>query len=154
MTDRQAPNLNHLWATLLIEELVRNGIDTFCVAPGSRSTPLVVAVARHTRVRSIVHYDERGAAFHALGYGRATGVPAVVLTTSGSALANVWPAVVEASLERVPLLVLSGDRPPELQDVGANQAMDQVKFFGGYVEWSATLPCPSTSIDPAVVLTT
>ena len=154
MSDLQAPNVNNLWATLLIEELVRNGIDTFCVAPGSRSTPLVVAVARHTRARSIVHYDERGAAFHALGYGRATGVPAVVLTTSGSALANVWPAVVEASLERIPLLVLSGDRPPELQDAGANQTMDQVKFFGGYAEWSATLPCPSTSIDPAVVLTT
>ena len=150
----QAPNLNHLWATLLIEELVRNGIDTFCVAPGSRSAPLAVAVGRHNGAWSIVHYDERGAAFHALGYGRVTGVPAVVLTTSGSALANVWPAVVEASLERIPLLVLSGDRPPELQDAGANQTMDQVKFFGGYAEWSATLPCPSTSIDPAVVLTT
>ena len=154
MTDLQAPNVNHLWATLLIEELVRNGIHTFCVAPGSRSTPLVVAVAGNDRARAIVHYDERGAAFHALGCGRATGVPAVVLTTSGSALANVWPAVVEASLERVPLLVLSGDRPPELQDAGANQAMDQVKFFGAYAEWSATLPCPSTRIDPAVVLTT
>ena len=81
-------------------------------------------------------------------------MPAVVLTTSGSALANVWPAVVEASLERIPLLVLSGDRPPELQDAGANQTMDQVKFFGGYAEWSATLPCPSINIDPAVVLTT
>ena len=154
MTDLQAANVNHLWATLLIEELVRNGVDTFCVAPGSRSTPLVVALARNDRARPIVHYDERGAAFHALGYGRVTGVPAVVLTTSGSALANVWPAVVEASLERVPLLVLSGDRPPELQDAGANQTMDQVKFFGGYADWSATLPCPSADIDPAVVLTT
>lgn len=150
----QAPNLNHLWAMLLIEELVRNGVDTFCVAPGSRSTPLVVALARNGRARSIIHYDERGAAFHAVGYARATGMPAAVVTTSGSALANVWPAVVEASLERVPLLVLSGDRPPELQDAGANQAMDQVKFFGGYAEWSATLPCPSADIDPAVVLTT
>ena len=150
----QAPNINHLWATLLVEELVRNGVDTFCIAPGSRSTPLVVAVARHPRARAVVHYDERGAAFHALGYGRVTGAPAAIITTSGSALANVWPAVVEASLERVPLLVLSGDRPPELQDAGANQTMDQVKFFGGYVEWSATLPCPSTDIDPAVVLTT
>ena len=150
----QAANLNHLWATLLIEELVRNGIATFCIAPGSRSTPLVVAVAQNDRARSIVHYDERGAAFHALGYGRATGTPAAVITTSGSALANVWPAVVEASLERVPLVVLSGDRPPELQDAGANQTMDQVKFFGGYVEWSATLPCPSTDVDAAVVLTT
>ena len=150
----QAAHLNHLWATLLIEELVRSGVDTFCIAPGSRSTPLVVAVAQNGRARSIVHYDERGAAFHALGYGRATGTPAAVITTSGSALANVWPAVVEASLERVPLLVLSGDRPPELQDAGANQTMDQVKFFGAYAEWSATLPCPSASIDLAVVLTT
>ncbi|MCY4487075.1 MAG: 2-succinyl-5-enolpyruvyl-6-hydroxy-3-cyclohexene-1-carboxylic-acid synthase [Deltaproteobacteria bacterium] len=150
----QAANVNHLWATLLVEELIRNGIGTFCIAPGSRSTPLVVAVARNPRARAVVHYDERGAAFHALGYGRATGMPAVVVTTSGSALANAWPAVVEASLERVPLLVLSGDRPPELQDAGANQTMDQVKFFGGYAEWSATLPCPSTDVDPAVVLTT
>ncbi len=154
MTDLQAANVNHLWATLLIEELVRNGVDTFCVAPGSRSTPLVVALARNGRARTVVHYDERGAAFHALGHGRFAGAPAAVVTTSGSALANVWPAVVEASLERIPLLVLSGDRPPELQDAGANQTMDQVKFFGGYAEWSATLPCPSTGIDPAVVLTT
>ncbi len=148
-----SPNLNHLWAELLIEELVRNGVDTFCVAPGSRSTPLVVAVARNNRARSIVHYDERGAAFHALGFGRITGMPAAVITTSGSALANVWPAVVEASLEIVPLLVLSGDRPPEFQDAGANQTMDQVKFFGDYVKWSASLPCPSEHIDPAAVLT-
>lgn len=149
-----AANLNHLWAGLLIEELVRNGIDAFCVAPGSRSAPLAVAVARHPQARGIVHYDERGAAFHALGYARAAGTPAAVITTSGSALANVWPAVVEASLERVPLLVLSGDRPPELQDAGANQTMDQVRFFRGYAEWSGTLPCPSADIDPAVVLTT
>ena len=149
-----AANLNHLWAGLLVEELVRNGIDTFCIAPGSRSAPLVVAAARHRQARGIVHYDERGAAFHALGHARATGTPAAVVTTSGSALANVWPAVVEASLERVPLLVLSGDRPPELQDAGANQTMDQVRFFRGYAEWSATLPCPSESIDPSALLTT
>ena len=150
----RAPNLNHLWTTLLIEELVRNGVDTFCVAPGSRSAPLSVAVARHDRARCIVHHDERGAAFHALGYARGSGVPAAVVTTSGSALANVWPAVVEASLASVPLLVMSADRPPELQDAGANQTMDQIGFFGDFVRWSANLPCPSTSVDPAVVLTT
>lgn len=150
----RAPNLNHLWTTLLIEELVRNGVDTYCIAPGSRNAPLSVAVARHGRTRCIVHHDERGAAFHALGYARASGVPAAVVTTSGSALANVWPAVVEASLEQIPLIVLSADRPPELQDTGANQTMDQVRFFGGFVQWSTCLPCPSTSIDPAVVLTT
>ena len=149
-----AANLNHLWAVLLVEELVRCGIDIYCVAPGSRSAPLTVAVARNPRARGIVHYDERGAAFHALGCARATGMPAAVITTSGSALANVWPAVAEASLERVPLLVLSADRPPELQDTGANQTMDQIRFFGQFVRWSTNLPCPSTSIDPAVVLTT
>ena len=150
----RAANLNHLWATLVIEELVRSGVVTYCIAPGSRSAPLTVAVARHNRASGIVHFDERGAAFHALGYGRATNTPAAIVTTSGSALANVWPAVVEASLDHVPLLVLSGDRPPELQDAGANQTMDQVKFFGGFVQWAASLPCPSTSIDPAMVLTT
>ena len=85
----RAPNLNHLWAALLIEELVRCGVDTYCIAPGSRSAPLAVAVACNERARGIVHYDERGAAFHALGHARATGVPAAVVTTSGSALANV-----------------------------------------------------------------
>ena len=107
----QAPNLNHLWAALLIEEFVRNGVDTFCIAPGSRSTPLVVAVARNGRARSIVHYDERGAAFHALGYGRVTGGPAAVITTSGSALANTWPAVVEASPRSVRLVAQRGPAP-------------------------------------------
>ena len=150
----RASNINSLWAALLVEELVRLAVDTFCVAPGSRSTPLTVAVARHQRVSSSVHYDERGAAFHALGYARATGKAAAVITTSGTALANVWPAVVEASLDRVPLIVLSGDRPPELQDTGANQTIDQVKLFGEYVRWSVTLPCPDTAIAPAVLLTT
>jgi len=149
-----APNINSLWAALLVEELVRSAVDTFCVAPGSRSSPLTVAVARHGQARSVVHYDERGAAFHALGYGRATRKPAAVITTSGTALANVWPAVVEASLDRVPLLILSGDRPPELQDTAANQTMDQVKFFGDYVRWSVTVPCPDKEIAPTVLLTT
>jgi len=147
-------HINSLWSALIVEELVRSGVDLFCVAPGSRSSPLTVAVARHPRARSVVHYDERGVAFHALGFGRATGRPAAVVTTSGSALANVWPAVVEASLGRVPLIVLSGDRPPELQDAGANQTMDQVKFFGNYVRWCASLPCPDTRTAPTLLLTT
>lgn len=150
----RARDINSLWASLIVEELVRSGVDTFSVAPGSRSAPLTVALARHRRATSVVHYDERGAAFYALGYGRAVGKPAAVITTSGSALANVWPAVAEASLARVPLIVLSGDRPPELQDAGANQTMDQVGFFGDYVRWHATVPCPQAQIAPNVVLTT
>lgn len=148
-----APNLNILWASLLVEELVRNGIDYFCLAPGSRSSPLTVSLASQPRVKVRVHYDERGAAFHALGYARARGVPAVLVTTSGTAVANAWPAVVEASLDRVPLLLLTADRPPELQDTGANQTIDQIKFFGDYVRWRHHLVCPTKDMEPAAILT-
>lgn len=150
----QAANHNHLWAQLLIEELVRSGVDTFLLAPGSRSTPLTTAVARHPSAHAVIHYDERGTAFAALGYGRATGRPAGWITTSGTAVANGLPAVVEAAMEGVPLLLLTADRPPELRETGANQTIDQVKLFGDYVRWQFDLPTPTRDIDPAMVLTT
>lgn len=138
---------------LVVEELVRLGVPRFCVAPGSRSTPLVAAVAR--RAPSTVFTDERAAAFFAVGLGRATGRPAVVVTTSGTAVANLWPAVMEADLAGVPLILLTADRPPELRQTGANQAVDQVKVFGDAVRWFAELPCPDDSgfADPAVLTT-
>ncbi len=142
------------WADRLIDELVRCGVTHFCIAPGSRSTPLVTAVARHPEARAIVHYDERGTAFLALGYGRATGRPAAWITTSGTAVANGFPAVVEASQDEVPLLLLTADRPPELRDTGANQAIDQVKLFGSYVRWQFDLPVPDPNLDVALVQTT
>jgi len=148
-----APNLNSLWGRLLIEELVRTGIRYFCLPSGSRCAPLTTAVAAHPNVTSIHHFDERGAAFHALGYARATSLPAVLITTSGTAVANTWPAVVEASVDRVPMILVTGDRPPELQDTGANQTIDQGKFFGPYVRWQMELPCPNTQIKPEVILT-
>ena len=89
-------NINSLWGDLLVEELVRNGVTYFCISPGSRSSPLTVAVARHEDTQRIICYDERGASFHALGYARATERPAAIITTSGSAVANCLPAVVEA----------------------------------------------------------
>ncbi len=149
-----APNLNHLWADLLVEELVRCGVDFFCLAPGSRSTPLTTAVARHPTARHVMHFDERGTAFFALGYGRATGRPAAWITTSGTAVANGLPAVVEAATDCVPLLLLTADRPPELRQSGANQTIDQVKLFGDYIRWFFDLPVPTLEIDPAMVLTT
>lgn len=149
-----APNLTYLWTQLLVEELVRNGVTTFFVAPGSRSTPLTVAVARHTEAESVLHVDERGAAFAALGAGRATQSPAAWITTSGTAVANGLPAAVEASVDGVPMLLLTADRPPELRDTGANQTIDQVKIFGDHVRWHVDLPPPSDDIDPAYVLTT
>ena len=138
----------------MVEELTRCGCRYFLISPGSRSTPLVVAAARHPAVTARVCLEERGAAFHAVGYGRAAGRPAVLVCTSGTALANYLPAVVEAAQDQVPLLVLSADRPPELQDTGANQTIAQRGIFGGYTRWSGEVPVPTPCIDPRVVLTT
>jgi 2-succinyl-5-enolpyruvyl-6-hydroxy-3-cyclohexene-1-carboxylate synthase len=145
---------NRLWADLIVEELVRCGVDFFCVAPGSRSTPLVAALADNKRARSLVHFDERGTAFAALGYARATGLPAAWITTSGTAVANGLPAVVEAATDGVPMVLLTADRPPELRQTGANQTIDQPDIFGDFVRWRFDLPAPSLEVDPASVLTT
>ncbi|MEW6050646.1 MAG: 2-succinyl-5-enolpyruvyl-6-hydroxy-3-cyclohexene-1-carboxylic-acid synthase [Candidatus Zixiibacteriota bacterium] len=147
-------DLNTIWATLLIEELIRNGVTQFCIAPGSRSTPLVAAVARHAQARTVVHFDERGLAFYALGYARATNRPAAVITTSGTAVANLLPAVVEASMDAVPMILLTADRPPELRETSANQTIRQPGIFSHYTRWAFDLPCPDAAIDPALVLTT
>lgn len=146
--------MDRLWGYLIIEELVRNGVDYFVISPGSRSTPLTATVAQHPQAQKIVCVDERGAAFHALGYARATGNPAVLICTSGSAAANYFPAVIEASIDSIPLIILSADRPPELRQTGANQTIDQVNLYGSYPKWQFDLPCPTAEISPTVVLTT
>ena len=149
-----APNNNQLWAGLIVEELIRCGVTQFFIAPGSRSTPLVAAVSSHLRAHCKIHVDERGTAFMTLGFGRVTGRPAAWITTSGTAVANGLPAIVEAASDGVPMLLLTADRPPELRDTGANQTIDQVKIFGQYVRWFFDFPPPGTGIDPAMVLTT
>lgn len=147
-------NVNSLWGSLIVEELIRNGIDYFVISPGSRSSPLTVAVARNPQAKTMVCVDERGAAFHALGYGRATNNCAVLICTSGTAAANYFPAVIEASVNTVPLLILSGDRPPELRQTGANQTIQQFNLFGDYLRWQFDLPCADGQISPQMVLTT
>lgn len=150
----RTPEANHLWSTLLVEELVRCSVGLFCVAPGSRSTPLVAALASNPKARTLIHFDERGTAFAALGYARATGRPAAWITTSGTAVANGLPAVVEASTDGVPMILLTADRPPELRQTGANQTIDQPDIFGDFVRWRFDLPAPDPDLDPAMVLTT
>ena len=113
MTTPEPSGINQIWADLLVEELIRAGVGLFCIAPGSRSAPLALAVAAHPRAQCVMHYDERGTAFCALGYGRATRRPAAWITTSGTAVANGMPAVVEASMDAVPMLLVTSDRPPE-----------------------------------------
>ena len=152
--NRDTPRANRLWAYLIVEELLRCGVGFFCVAPGSRSTPLVAALAANEKARSLIHFDERGTAFATLGYARATGRPAAWITTSGTAVANGLPAVVEAATDGVPMILLTADRPPELRQTGANQTIDQPDIFGDYVRWRFDLPAPDPGIDPAMVLTT
>jgi 2-succinyl-5-enolpyruvyl-6-hydroxy-3-cyclohexene-1-carboxylate synthase len=146
--------MNQLWGYLIVEELVRNGVDYFIISPGSRSTPLTVAVARNPKASHIICIDERAAAFHAIGYARATTNPAVLICTSGTAAANYLPAVIEAATDNLPLIILSADRPPELRHTGANQTINQVNLYGTYPTWQFDLPCPTAEIEPHVVLTT
>jgi 2-succinyl-5-enolpyruvyl-6-hydroxy-3-cyclohexene-1-carboxylate synthase len=123
------------FAATFVEELVRCGLRDVCIAPGLRSAPLAMAFARDPAVRVWVHVDERCAGFFALGMAKATGRPAAVLCTSGTAAAELHPAVIEAAYSFTPLLVLTADRPPELREVGANQAIDQARLYGAVVRW-------------------
>ena len=123
------------FCAVLVDEWIQQGIQVAIVAPGSRSTPLVLALAERDDIRIEVFHDERSAAFAALGVGLATGVPAVLLCTSGTAAAHFYAAVIEADLSHVPLLVVTADRPPELKDVGAPQTIDQTKMYGDTVRW-------------------
>ncbi|HYN28286.1 MAG TPA: 2-succinyl-5-enolpyruvyl-6-hydroxy-3-cyclohexene-1-carboxylic-acid synthase [Dermatophilaceae bacterium] len=132
-------------ATVIVDELVRGGVREVVVCPGSRSAPLAYAVQaaeRAGRLRLHVRVDERSAGFLALGLAKGAGVPAVVVTTSGTAVANLHPAVLEASHAAVPMVVLTADRPHELRGTGANQTTVQPGIFGGAVRWSADLPAP------------
>ncbi len=147
-------HVNHLWSKLLVEELVRHGVTQFSISPGSRNSPLLLAIGENDRADSIVHFDERGAAFYALGYAKASGRPAALVCTSGTALANYYPAIIESSMSGTPLLILSADRPVELRNCRAPQSIDQVNIFGSYLRWFFDLPCPDEKITPASLLTT
>jgi 2-succinyl-5-enolpyruvyl-6-hydroxy-3-cyclohexene-1-carboxylate synthase len=128
-------NRNTALASAMAEELARSGVQRAVLSPGSRSTPLAVALWRQPGIAVTVILDERSAGFFALGTALATGRPAAVLCTSGSAAANLHPAVVEAHEAGVPMIVLTADRPPELRDIGAGQTIDQIKLYGDAVRW-------------------
>src|SRR5207302_4351963 len=118
-----------------------------CTAPGSRCAPLVLSLAREPRLRCYTHVDERCAGFFALGLAKASGRPVAVACTSGTAAAELLPAAIEAREARVPLLLLTADRPPELREVGAGQTIDQLKLYGEAVKWFSEVDLPDATAE-------
>lgn len=128
-----------------VDELARNGVQDVIISPGSRSTPLAMTFSEHKDIKEWIVIDERSAAFFGLGMAKRKQRPVALLCTSGTAVANYFPAIVEAYHSRVPLLVLSADRPHELRDVGAPQAIDQIGIFGTYVKWFQEMALPEAT---------
>ncbi len=135
MTPRAAASDTYLGLRAFVDELARCGLREVCTSPGSRSTPLVLSLVADERLRATSHIDERSGSFFALGLAKASGRPVALACTSGTAAANYAPAVIEAHEARVPLIVLTADRPPELRDVGAGQTIDQLKLYGSAAKW-------------------
>ncbi len=140
-------NRNYALAGAFIDELARCGLEHVCICPGSRSSPLAIAFARHPGIRTWVHLDERSASFFALGMARASGKPVAIVCSSGTASANFFPAVVEARYGSVPLVVLTADRPPEMVDWGALQTIDQTRMYGSHAKWSVNMPPPEATTE-------
>jgi 2-succinyl-5-enolpyruvyl-6-hydroxy-3-cyclohexene-1-carboxylate synthase len=132
MTDQHHGNTALQWTNTFFKALYKHGVEHIVISPGSRSTPLTLAAAANPKFQKHVILDERSAAFTALGIGKATNMPAVLICTSGTALANYYPAVIEARQSGVPIILATADRPPNLRATGANQAIDQLKIFGDY----------------------
>ncbi len=138
-------HLNFVWSSLIISELIKNGIHTFFVSPGNRNAPLLAILAHEKRASVKICPDERGAAYRALGHAKASKIPGVLVCTSGTASANYYPAGIEASREDIPLIILSADRPPELIGSDANQTIVQDDLYGRYCRDTLLLPPPDTA---------
>ena len=139
-------NINTLWSSIIAETLSNLGLKTAIICPGSRSTPLTVAFANHPKIETIPILDERSASFFALGIAKRSRLPVVLICTSGTAGANFYPAVIEARESKTALIILTADRPPELRDCHAGQAIDQVKLYGSYCNWYTELSLPLIEI--------
>lgn len=140
-----ADHLNLLWSSLIVSELIKNGIDTFFISPGNRNAPLISALTYENRAQKKICPDERAAGYRALGYAKAAGRTGVLVCTSGTAPANYFPAVIEAGREDIPLIILSADRPPDLVGSDANQTIVQENLYGRYCRDSLFLPCPEAA---------
>lgn len=145
---------NRSWSAVILESLSRHGVAHVCIAPGSRSTPLTLEAAANDRLTCHTHFDERGLGFMALGLAKGLKAPVAVIVTSGTAVANLYPALIEASLTGEKLILLTADRPPELIDCGANQAIRQQGIFSDHVSIAVNLPRPTPDISAAWLAST
>lgn len=146
MPDSPTLGFNRRWAGVILETLTRHGVRQICIAPGSRSTPLTLAAAAHPKLQCHTHFDERGLGHLALGLAKAGRRPVAVIVTSGTAAANLYPALIEASLTGERLIMLTADRPPELIDCGANQAIRQAGMYADFAGQAINLPRPTPDI--------
>jgi len=137
-------NKNFVWSDVFINRLVKLGVKYACISPGSRSAPLSYSLASNKNIKSFVHIDERSSGFFALGIAKVTGIPVIVVTTSGTATAELYPAIIEAYQQRTPLIICTADRPAELVDTGANQTINQRNIYKNHIRWFRDVGLPST----------
>ncbi len=136
-------NRNILWSQIFIDQLASLGVRYACISPGSRSTPLTYVLSKNRKIKSFINIYERSSAFFALGLAKATGKPVIVVTTSGTAVAELYPAIIEAYQQRTSLIICTADRPPELIGTGANQTINQHNIFKNHIRWFRDLGLPS-----------
>ena len=145
-------NINRVWSSLIVDELIKNGVTNYYISPGMRNAPLIAALSHfknlNNTIQIITCMDERAAAYRALGFAKATGQPVVLICTSGTAMANYYPAVIESKKSNLPLVIISADRPAELNFCDDNQTMDQIKLYGNYVQGDLNLGAPSVEVSP------
>ena len=136
-------NRNYFWADLFVNQLVQHGVRSVCLSPGSRNTPLTIAFASNTKFKKYVHADERSSGFFALGLSKFNQKPVAVVTTSGTAVAELYPAIIEAYYQRIKLIICTADRPSYLRDTGANQTINQTNIFGNHIRYYKDVGLPS-----------
>jgi len=135
-------NRNILWAQIFIDQLALLGVRYACISPGSRSTPLTYVISKNRKIKSFINIDERSSAFFALGLAKATSKPVLVVTTSGTAVAELYPAIIEAYQQRTSLIICTADRPSDLIGTGANQTINQHNIFKNHIRWFRDLGLP------------
>ena len=136
-------NRNYFWADVFVNQLNVFGIKHVCISPGSRNTPLTLAFAKNKSFKKYIHVDERSSCFFALGLAKQTKKPIVVVTTSGTAVAELYPAIIEAYIQRIPLIICTADRPEYLRNTGANQTINQNNIFSNHIRNFVDFGLPS-----------